>query len=209
VKSKTSITAELALNSDGMLKGKINYIRDGYDAHRMRKDYASKGEEVYVKDFLKSRTWQVEKSEFKDIKAIDQTVKEVHDISIEEHASVAGNTIYINPFVTSQLESNPFKLDKREYPVDFGSPLEKTYMFKITVPEGYSVDELPKSKMLLLPGNTAKYLFNVSQAGNSISITSSLLINKNLFLQDEYANLREFYSQVVAKQAEQIVLKKN
>jgi hypothetical protein len=33
-------------------------------------------------------------------------------------------------------------------------------------------------------------------------------INKNLFPQDEYPNLREFYSQVVAKQTEQIVLKK-
>jgi hypothetical protein len=33
-------------------------------------------------------------------------------------------------------------------------------------------------------------------------------INKTLFAQDEYPNLREFYNQVVAKQDEQIVLKK-
>jgi hypothetical protein len=34
-------------------------------------------------------------------------------------------------------------------------------------------------------------------------------INKGVFAQDEYPNLREFYNQMVAKQAEQIVLKKN
>jgi len=33
-------------------------------------------------------------------------------------------------------------------------------------------------------------------------------INRSLFSQDEYANLREFYSQVVAKQAEQVVFKR-
>jgi len=35
-----------------------------------------------------------------------------------------------------------------------------------------------------------------------------LQINKSLFIQDEYPHLREFYNRVVAKQAEQIVLKK-
>jgi hypothetical protein len=161
-----------------------------------------------VKDFIKSKPWLLEKSEFKDITEIGQSAKEKHELNIQEHATVAGNMIYINPFVTSQLERNPFKLESREYPVDFGSAIEKTYMCKITVPENFSIDELPKSKVLALPGNAAKYLFNVAQNGNVIVITSTMAINKNLFLQDEYPNLREFYTQVVAKQAEQIVLKK-
>jgi hypothetical protein len=70
------------------------------------------------------------------------------------------------------------------------------------------VDELPQSRLMMLPGNAAKYAFNVTQNGNSIVVTSSMQINKNLFTQEEYPNLREFYTQVVAKQAEQIVLKK-
>jgi hypothetical protein len=41
-----------------------------------------------------------------------------------------------------------------------------------------------------------------------INITSHLQINKSLFIQDEYPHLREFYTRVVAKQTEQIVLKK-
>jgi len=41
-----------------------------------------------------------------------------------------------------------------------------------------------------------------------LSITSSLNINRSLFSQVEYPNLREFYNVMVAKQAEQIVLKK-
>ena len=207
-KSKTVVSVDLALHENGDLKGKINFVRDGYDALRMRKDYTSKGEEAYLSEVTKNRSWQIAKSEFTDIKVIDQVAKENHELNIQEHAVVAGDMVYINPFVTSQLQSNPFKLENREYPVDFGSPVEKVYMCKIAVPEGYAIDELPQSKIMTLPGNAARYLFNVAQNGNMISVTSSLAINKNLFLQDEYPNLREFYNQVVAKQAEQIVLKK-
>jgi hypothetical protein len=106
------------------------------------------------------------------------------------------------------LQSNPFKVEKREYPVDFGSPLEKVYICKLTVPDTYGVDELPQSKIFVLPGNGAKFLYNVSNTGNLVTITSTIQINKNLFIQTEYSGLREFYNHVVAKQAEQIVLKK-
>jgi hypothetical protein len=92
--------------------------------------------------------------------------------------------------------------------VSFGSMLEKFYVVKFTLPEGYSVDEAPQNKVIMLPGNAAKFSFNVANFGNQITITSVLQINRDIFVQDEYPNLREFYSQVVAKQAEQIVIKK-
>ena len=41
--------------------------------------------------------------------------------------------------------------------------------------------------------------------GNTLNVVSMLQINKSLFLQDEYPHLREFYNQMIAKQAEQIV----
>jgi hypothetical protein len=207
-KARTVINADLALQESGEMKGVINFTRDGYDAHRMRKDYMSKGEETYLKDFLKTTSWQVSKSEFKDVKDLTLSTKENHELSIQEHAAVAGDMIYLNPFVTSQLENNPFKEETRQYPVDFGSAIEKVYICKIKVPENYAVDELPKSKSFMLPANAARFLFNVAQTGNTIMVTSTMSINKNLFLQDEYLNLREFYSQVIAKQSEQIVLKK-
>lgn len=81
-------------------------------------------------------------------------------------------------------------------------------MSRISLPEGYSVDELPQPKVISLPNGAAKYTYNVSQLGNMLNVVSFLQINKSLFLQDEYPNLREFYNQLVAKQAEQIVLKK-
>jgi hypothetical protein len=44
--------------------------------------------------------------------------------------------------------------------------------------------------------------------GNTLNVVSMMQINKSLFIQTEYELLREFYNQIVEKQAEQIVLKK-
>lgn len=83
-------------------------------------------------------------------------------------------------------------------------------MCKIIAPDGYILDQAPESKIMMLPGNAARFIYNVAASANGdwVSITSNFQINKNLFTQNDYLNLREFYNQVVAKEAEQIVFKK-
>jgi hypothetical protein len=208
-KAKTIVSSDFTLNGDGELKGKVLYHRSGYDGIAMRKKYQLKGEETYLKDFKSDKTWLIEKSTFENIMLIDEASKESHDLLINDHVTAAGDLLYINPFITNPFQANPFNLEKREYPVDFGSNVEQTFMCKLQVPEGYSVDEMPQGKLLVLPGNAARFSYNIIQTGAIVNITSTLQINKSLFLTDEYPHLREFYSQVVAKHAEQIVVKKN
>jgi hypothetical protein len=207
-KSKTIISGDFALDENAELKGKLTYTLDGYDAFDMREIYKTKGEETYVKDFLASKSWNVEKTAFSDLKELEKPVKEIHELSIADHAATAGNTIYLNPLVTSQIAENPFKYDTRIYPVDFGSAMEKMYLCKIVIPAGYVVDELPQPKVIALPGNAGRYSYSLTQQGNIINVVSNFQINKSLFAQNEYPYLKEMYNQVIAKQAEQIVLKK-
>jgi hypothetical protein len=208
IKTKSYFSAELVCEPTGEMKGKISLDRTGYSALLGRKKYFSKTENEYVKDFVGTHSWEVSKSEFKNAKEFNESFKETHDVVISDHATSSGEMIYLNPFVSMQEMENPFKAEKRDYPVDFGSPLERLYVSRISVPKGYVVEELPASQIFVLPGNGAKYLFNIATIGDAISITSNLQINKSLFLQEEYPDLREFYNRVVAKQAEQIVLKK-
>ena len=208
LKTRSYMSAELAFEPDGVLKGKLTLDRSGYSAHQSRKNYFSKAESEYVKEFIGSHSWEINKSEFKNAKELDESFKESYDIVINDHATTSGDMIYMNPFVSMQEVENPFKTEKREYPVDFGSPQERLYTSRILIPQGYVVDELPKPQIFVLPQNSARYVFNAAVVGEMINITSHLQINKSLFVQDEYPDLREFYTLVVAKQAEQIVLKK-
>jgi hypothetical protein len=134
--------------------------------------------------------------------------KEVHKFSATEQATITGNTIYFNPFIIGHADENPFKTEKREYPVDFVNTFEEFYMAKIAIPEGYAIEELPQSKIFALANNAGRYTYNLIQTGNVLTLISSFSINKPMFIQDDYHHLREFYNLVIAKQAEQIVLKK-
>jgi hypothetical protein len=209
-KSKTVVSADFELEETGSLKGKISFTHDGYDANRMRKAFEAKGKETYIKDFVGSKLWKLDSIDFQSVSEVSKPAKEVYELEISDHASLAGENIYVNPFITSQIEMNPYKSETRNYPVDYGSLVEQIYLCKIKVPDGFALEEAPESKILVLPGNAAKYVYNVSTAsgGEWITVTSSFQINRNIFLQQEYPNLREFYNQVVAKQAEQIVFKK-
>jgi hypothetical protein len=53
-----------------------------------------------------------------------------------------------------------------------------------------------------------KYAFSFSQSGRQINILTRLQINRTLFDPEEYNDLKEFYALVIAKKAEQIVLRK-
>lgn len=209
-KAKTVVTAEFQLNESGALKGELALAHNGYDAVSMRAAFHQKGEEDYVHDWVGSRPWKLAESHFENIEEIHQPAKESYELEIPEYGMVAGDNIYFNPFVTFQIENNPYKSEARVYPVDYGSKIEKVYVCKIKAPEGYVLDQAPESKILMLPGNAARFIYNVakSAAGDWVSITSDFQINRNIFPQTEYPNLREFYNQVVAIQAEQIVFKK-
>lgn len=208
-KAKTVISAVIELDDTGVIKSKLEVSREGYDANKMRKAYLAKGQETYVKEFVGSKEWKLQTTNFENIAEAALPAKEIYEMEVSDHASMAGDNIYLSPFLTAQMEMNPYKAESRVYPVDYGSMVEQIYFCRIKLPEGYTVEETPTSKVLTLPGNAARYIYNISAAqGDWITITSSFQINRNIFLQDEYPNLREFYNQVVAKQAEQIVLKK-
>ncbi|MGC3948210.1 MAG: transglutaminase domain-containing protein [Chryseolinea sp.] len=207
-RSRNVYNAELSINGEGDLMGKLKLDRSGYFASASRKSYNSKGEQEYVKQLTANRSWSLEKSEFVNAKDVSENFKELHEVKITDHLTNSTNIIYLNPFLALQEKENPFKSETRQYPVDFGSPLEKLYMCKFTIPDGYDVDELPKPLILKLGENSGKYVYNITRAGNTLNLLSQLMINNSLFTQEEYADLREFYNVIVAKQAEQIVLKK-
>lgn len=207
-KSKTMISANLTLDEAGLLEGEVSFVRNRYDAYNMRREYYAKGKAEYLKSLVEKTSWDILGNEFQGIKATEEQVQEKYEVSIQDQATMAGDLAYIKLYLISEVEENPFKSLVREYPVDFSSPFEKIYLSQITIPDNFEVEELPGRKIISLPDNAARFTFNITNNGNSIFITSNLSINKSLFLQSEYQYLREFYNEVVAMQAEQIVLKK-
>jgi len=207
-KAKTLTNVEFVLSDEGKFKGKVQFTHDGYFGRDARRDYYANGKDQYVKELTDTYQWVVTSSEFENLDKLSESVKEVHQVELNEHLQTTADRMYLNPILLNRLDKSPFTSETRSYPVDYASPEERLYMVKIVIPEGWDVEEMPQPKALVMPANSARYVYNITRMGNTINLSSQLIINKPLFSQEEYGPLRDFYAQIVAKQAEQVVLRK-
>ncbi|PRY13675.1 uncharacterized protein DUF3857 [Pontibacter ummariensis] len=200
--------AVLTINSQGEIKGEARESVGGYNALALRQTILEEGESKYVERLTKEvGDYKMSKPQIKNLKDVSATLDIVYDIS----ASGSGqenSIIYLNPMFGQGESENPFKLTERIYPVDFGAPIDETYLCRLTIPEGYELEEAPKSIAVNLPENGGRFMYMVQQNGNVIQVMSKVSINKPVFYAPEYPYLKEFYNQIIAKHAEQLVLKR-
>ncbi|NLP58849.1 transglutaminase-like domain-containing protein [Lutibacter sp. B1] len=200
---------KIDINDEGEIEGMNRVQYSNLEALKYRNKNAKiKEEDIIIK--AEEENGGIEISEFKvDNKTnLDKSVIEVYKFSSEELTDVMGDKIYFKPLLFNALEENLFKLEKREYPIDFGTPLVSKNMLSITIPEGFSVESLPENLAIGLPNKYGVYKFDISVNGNKIDIYSILQINTPVYPIQFYSEIKEFYKQIVNKNVEQIVLKK-
>ena len=103
---------------------------------------------------------------------------------------------------------NPFKLDNREYPVDFGFPKSNKITVNFKIPEGYQVTSVPENMAIGLPDGLGTFKYAIKQQGNQLQFSSSTDINASIIPPNYYAALKAFFDQIVVKQSENVVLAK-
>ncbi len=121
--------------------------------------------------------------------------------------STADDMVYFCPVIGPFISSNPFKLEERHYPVEFDYPYSVRQIYSYEVPQDYQVEELPKPFAITLPDNKAIYKYNIVKNENVVNLVLTLIIQKSMFLPDEYGQLKQLYQTIVDKQKELVVLK--
>ena len=208
VKTKTIYAANITISAQAEASGTITKTSDGYSAQELRRKHKKLGLESFKNSEIHSLKLAVNDWKLEDIDKEEKPVKEVFDVNIEELVTQSGDVVYIEPLLGLQLKENPFKQDKREYPVDYGSAQEQLFIIKYSIPDEFVVEELPQSIMYVLPDKSGRFTLSAQTMGNTINIMVNFQINRTLYVGNEYADLKEFYNHCVAKQNEQIVLKR-
>lgn len=207
---KEVISGNLSVSEEGVLTGKLSKIKSEYSAIGFREDVSKANN---IDDFIagmssKNPGLTIHSYQMENLDSLAAPVKVEYDIELENYSHVAGDFIYLEPMITEKIDENPFKPDTRIYPVDIIYPNEQIIVMNITLPEGYAVESLPEATAIRLPEKGGMFLYNCNQMGNTISVTCRLVLGKPIYMQSEYPYIKEFFNQVVSKQAEQIVLKK-
>lgn len=207
-KSTTQYT--LSITDDGTLEGELIKSSAGYAAIGMRKKISrADDEESYIEELENGQEGLIiEDHEFENLNNVYKDLRSTFTVTIDDKAEMAGDLIYLNPMLTEAITENPFKMEERKYPVDYAIPIEETYILKLDIPEGYAIESLPQGTRITLPEKGATFTFSAKVIGQKINVISRLKIKKTLYVESEYAGLKEFYNIILKNHSDQVVLKK-
>lgn len=186
----------------GHFTGNLGY----YESTDVRERVKSDGEEAFFKNIQTSYTadWSLSGSKIEKLKEPDASIKVEYDFSINQSEDM----IYFNPLMNEGYRDNFFKSAERHYPVEMPCRVDETFLLNLEIPADYTVEEIPKSSKVNLGEGDGSFEYMIDNTGTAIRLRSRIKINRVYYLPEEYNDLREFYSYVVKKHAEPIVLKK-
>jgi hypothetical protein len=206
--SKEVINISAKMTPDGQISGKARDQYLDYNAFMFREYYSHVNKEVYLEKKEKDLGGIEINNYTVSDKDYGKPVVEDFDFVHNNVSDIIGDKIYINPMLFFTQKENPFKLEKREYPIDFVFPHQDKYMINLALPEGYVIESLPKSTAIVMEENIGSFKYNIGTTNNIIQIGVILDINAATLAPDYYATLKDFFNKMIEKQSEKIVLKK-
>ena len=208
-KSKNSIVMMATLHENGDIDGGYRSIKTNHRALSFREDYNEANKDDFLEK-LENKYNGIEISDYQVRNDLDlsKPIVESYKFVKESQADIIGDKIYFSPLFFFKTSENPFKLEKREFPVDFGYPSITSYRININLPKGYKVESLPKPGAFMMPDNLGMFKFNISAQGNTVQLAVETQISQSIILPMYYDTLKAYFSQLVEKEAEQIVLTK-
>lgn len=197
------------ISKDAVLEGKVKEQYFDYNAFIHRDKYANLAKDNYI-ELLEKRYDALEVNEYDviGIKELGKPVAETYSFKHSNVVEVIGDKMYFSPMLFFALKENPFKQEKREYPVDFSFPTEDRYLFNITIPDGYVVESLPKSVSIPMSDNLVVFKCLVANTDNKIQVSVTFDVNSPIIPPDYYDELKAVFSEIVKVENEKIVLKK-
>ncbi len=202
-------TMNIRLNADGAIQGKCRTSHIGYNAYMFRNKYVKVSEDDYLEK-LENENGGMEISNYKVVnkELLNKPIIESYDFSLENQANVVGDKIYFSPLFYNTTEENPFKLEKRNYPIDFTFPWQQRYTINISIPEGYKVTSKPEDVNLALQNNIGSFVYRIAQGEQQLNVIVELKMNLPIIPAQNYPEVKELYKKLVEKETEKVVLSK-
>ena len=208
--SRNNIYYSLVLGEDNKLTGNLRLSYNLYDALDERNKYTSAtNESEYLKAYKKDKPGlEIKNFKIENLNNPAELLMESMEVVIEDKVEEAGDLILLSPLLFEQTTENPFKLEERNFPIDFAHPMEESYRVLIEFPKNYKLEKLPANGKIVLPNNEGSFTYIFAAEENKIALSSKINIAKALFPAEGYHDLKELFRLIIEKQAQQIVFKK-
>jgi len=201
---------KLTLDAQGNLSGQVKEEHGGYSGLEAREKLQQLGEKKYVTELASQHpSWEVPNYKFAAVSEVAKPLGLSYELRQAASTPGTAQELYIQPLEAFGERQNPFRHEQRLFPVDIGMLQQEVITVTLTLPAGYTA-ELPKPASLVLPDKGGRYLYSASSpAPGTVQLLSRLTLDKPVYSAAEYTALRELYRQMLAKQAEALVIKKS
>jgi len=201
---------KITVNDDLSISGENDMRLKNYAAYQRRKDIEEEGgQKNYIKAILADNPGL--QLESKNMDGLDDISKDLNMLFSFQHKNQienAGDILLLKPIYQPYIYENPFKLEERDYPVEYNYPIKTQQIYTISFPENHTIVEVPKPLIAKTPDNELVYKYSVNQTGNIVTISTSFSLSQTIFSSDKYEGLKEFYQIIIDKQNEEILFKK-
>jgi len=192
----------------GALAGHLQSKEGYFESATIREKVQAKGASDFLKSLQTSYPGDAVLSNLTidSLKIPDLPVTVAYDVKFNMDSS--SDLVYFNPLLSEGYKENPFKAAERKYPVEMPYTMDEVYTLNMDIPEGYVVDEMPKSAKVKFNDDDGFFEYLIQKSADGIQFRSRIKLNKANFTPEDYSTLRDFFGFVVKKQSEQIVFKK-
>ena len=202
------VNSQIKADENGNFSGKVSEVYNGYIGIDERNKIDEMSMEGYTKA-KRSYNAEVEIEDFKveNLNNTSKSLKETYTIEVE--SETVGDNVYLNLlFIEPYIKENPFKVDSRKYPMDFGFPFSNTYLTSVALNNKYEVIEVPKNRVYKIPGDVGECSAVYSVSDNNVNMRINIKLNEYRFDAINYGILKNFFSNIILTQSkEPIVLK--
>jgi transglutaminase-like putative cysteine protease len=212
-KSKDAIErreADLKLNRDGGLNGKVALLYFGQEALSRRLDAIRKDDTERRKDLEESlKNMLVQDATVKLLKVEGWEDSQVplraeFEVEVPNFAVPAGKRLILPLGVFHSREKNPFATPRRTYPIYFGYPHESYEQVIIELPPGIQVESVPGDTRA--DEGAFYYVSSSKKDGNLLETMRTFRVSGYLYTIDQYKKVSQFYDRVLEGDAHQATL---
>lgn len=207
--SNKAVLCYATISNDGKINGNIKEIIGDVRAYIFRRDNGNTSEDTYLEQIEKENPgFEIEDYKIENKTNLLEPIKEAYTFTDSKEIEIIDGKYYFKPLLLFALDSNPFKAEKRDYPIDFIFPKSDSYTFTYTIPEGFVVESVPSNINIAMADNIMNFKFMAGITAGKVQVICNFNTNTNFLSADYYEDLKAFYNQVFLKMNEKIVLKK-
>jgi hypothetical protein len=168
--------------------------------------YTEEEKKKHLNEEINLPSYTIEKSDYKEVKGKIPFIDEYLKINASNYASITGKRLFIQPNLVNK-SGNKLSTDKpRRFPIQFTYSFRDVDTISIAIPDGYTVESMPRDAEL--NSKWGKYNISFKVSGNTIFALRISEFYAGTYPSSEYLSFAKYMEDMYKSDRSKIVLVK-